>query len=234
MVSSIFNYLGLGKPVPAGKPAKPTPVRALPASWYTSEEMYELERRAIFTRKWLLITHKVRLQQDGASLQYDVAGFDFVLYREEDGTISGRRGTHDDNESTHTHLPVHIHIDHNGFIWVNLDEKEVPEVAWEEDFANVDRQQRYQGLNFDDYEFDHSWEMDGPYNWKILADNYNECYHCATTHPDLNALTDLQAYYVEPKDGYIEHYVATRPEQEAKGLRVHPTYFFPSSSMNVS
>ena len=27
--------------------------------------------------------------------------------------------------------------------------------------------------NWDDYSFDHTWEMEGEYNWKILADNYN-------------------------------------------------------------
>ncbi len=26
-------------------------------------------------------------------------------------------------------------------------------------------------------------------NWKILVENYSECYHCAPIHPDLNRVT---------------------------------------------
>lgn len=26
----------------------------------------------------------------------------------------------------------------------------------------------------DDFTFDHAWELEGDYNWKAMADNYNE------------------------------------------------------------
>lgn len=131
-------------------------------------------------------------------------------------------------------LPIHVHIDRNGFIWVNFDAKAVPEVAWEEDFLGADEQEKYKEFNFDEYVFDHSWQMEGPYNWKILADNYNECYHCKTTHPDIPAVADLEAYNVETRRGYIVHNVATRPEQAQAGLTVAPTYHFPNVSHNVT
>lgn len=238
-MASLLSYLGWGKPTPAPVKAPQDPdkdaVRALPGSWYTDENMYQLERRAIFSRRWIMITHTKRFPQTGDSLRYDVANINFTLLRDQDGNINGFRDACDfDETDAGIPIPIHIHIDHNGFIWVNLDGKEVPEVAWDDDFAGVDQQDRYEGLNFDDYEFDHAWEMTGDYNWKILSDNYNECYHCATTHPDLLALTDLHSYCVVPEAGYIKHFVATKPEQEARGLRVHPTYFFPSTSMNIS
>lgn len=66
-----MSYLGFG----AGQLTPPTSpievqtqsqaVRALPAAWYTSQEMYSLERRAIFSRKWLLTTHKLRFKKPG-------------------------------------------------------------------------------------------------------------------------------------------------------------------------
>jgi phenylpropionate dioxygenase-like ring-hydroxylating dioxygenase large terminal subunit len=34
----------------------------------------------------------------------------------------------------------------------------------------------------------------GHYNWKILADNFNECYHCPTTHPDIPAFLNLESF----------------------------------------
>jgi len=237
MVSSIFDILRRGVSPPPRKTKlveKQSAVRAIPASWYTSQEMYELEKRAIFTRRWLLITHGHRLKQVGDWLHYDVVNINFVLYRAGDGNIHGVRNASTYHEISADHFPIHIHIDYNGFIWVNLDDNEVPEISWDELFEGIDRQDRYEGLNFDDYEFDHSWQMDGPYNWKIASDNYNECYHCATTHPDLKALTNLESYRVETNAGWIKHFVGTKPEEEAQGRRVHPTYFYPSSSMNVS
>lgn len=131
-------------------------------------------------------------------------------------------------------LPIHVHIDRNGFIWVNFDAKAVPEVKWEDDFLGADEQEKYSEFNFDDYVFDHCWQMEGPYNWKILADNYNECYHCKTTHPDIPAVADLEAYNVETRRGYIVHNVATKPEQAQAGLTVAPTYHFPNVSHNVT
>lgn len=69
---------------------------------------------------------------------------------------------------------VHVRVDKLDFIWVNLDANETPEVSWEEGFAAVDEQTRLQSFDMTNYHFDHQWEMIGDYNWKTLADNYNE------------------------------------------------------------
>jgi phenylpropionate dioxygenase-like ring-hydroxylating dioxygenase large terminal subunit len=275
MAPAIFSYFGLGGSVQAQNDKKPS--RALPANWYTSREMYELERRAIFSRKWLFVTHKLRLANAGDWLRYDVAGFQFVLCRDRDGNINGfhnicrhrafpvvteEKGSskifackyhgwsyglngklakapgyqelEDFDKNRNGLLPIHVHIDHNGFIWVNLDGKTTPEIAWEDEFEDVDRQARYAGLDFDNYVFDHSWDMEGPWNWKVLADNYNECYHCPTSHPDIPALADLDSYSVHTKGGHIQHDTASTPDQVAAGLNVAPTYYFPNASMNIT
>lgn len=275
MATSLFNYFGGVKPQPVAE--EKTAVRALPASWYTSQEMYELERRAIFSRKWLLTTHSLRLANPGDYLRYDVAGFQFVLSKDREGVIHafhnicrhraypvvneekgsakifsckyhgwsyglngklakapGYQELDGFDKSKNGLLPIHVHLDVNGFIWVNLDGKEKPEIPWEQDLGGSDTQKRLSIYNFDDYVFDHTWEMDGPWNWKILADNYNECYHCPTSHPDIPALADLNSYNVTTKACYIVHDTATTAEQQARGLTVAPTYFFPNASMNVS
>ncbi|KAF2186008.1 ISP domain-containing protein [Zopfia rhizophila CBS 207.26] len=275
MAPALLNYFGLGRS--ATRNEETTPVRALPASWYTSQEMYELERRAIFSRKWLLITHKLRLKEQGDFLRYDIARFDFVLTCDRSGNINAfhnicrhraypvveaNKGTakifacryhgwsyglngklakapgYQDldgfDKSQNGLLPIHVHVDTNGFIWVNLDAKEEPEIAWEDDFDTVDKQERFSEFNFDDYEFDHNWEMDGGYNWKILADNFNECYHCKTTHPDVPSLANLESYDVNTKAGHIQHDAGTTSEQRAAGLRIASTYYFPNASMTVT
>jgi phenylpropionate dioxygenase-like ring-hydroxylating dioxygenase large terminal subunit len=239
--------------------------------------MYQLERRAIFSRKWLLITHKLRLTKPGDWLRYDVAGFQFVLCRDRENNINGfhnvcrhrafpvvteEKGSskifackyhgwsyglngklakapeyqelQNFDKDQNGLLPIHVHVDRNGFIWVNLDSKEKPEIAWDDEFEGVDQQQRFGDLNFEDYQFDHTWEMTGAYNWKLLADNYNECYHCPTSHPDIPSLADLSSYAVNTKAGHIQHDVASTPEQVAAGLKVVPTYYFPNASMNAT
>jgi phenylpropionate dioxygenase-like ring-hydroxylating dioxygenase large terminal subunit len=269
------NYFGLGKTVDLDD--EKHAIRALPSTWYTSQEMYELERRAIFSKKWLLTTHKLRFPESGDWLRYDIAGFDVIIAKDNKGKINafhnvcrhraypvvtkdqghslmfsckyhgwsyglsgnlakapGYQELEGFDKSQNSLLPIHVHIDDKGFIWINLDGSKVPEIAWSDDFDGVDMQDRYSNYNFEDYEFDHSWEMEGDYNWKILADNYNECYHCKTTHPDIPKLADLESYYVKTKAGHIQHYGNPTKEQIESGFRVAATYFFPNASMNVT
>lgn len=62
---------------------------ALPAAWYRSPAMYELERRAIFSRKWLLVTHKLRFPETGSYVKITEAGYTFFLIRDRQGQIRG-------------------------------------------------------------------------------------------------------------------------------------------------
>lgn len=87
MAPSFLGYLGLGNT--SSKVDDESPTRALPALWYTSREMYELERRAIFSRRWLLLTHESRLATTGDYLKYDIAGYEIVLCRDREGKVNG-------------------------------------------------------------------------------------------------------------------------------------------------
>lgn len=255
-MSFLKNYLGLAVPSPAGDKDA---VSALPASWYTSQEMYELERRAIFSKKWLLTTHKLRLPESGDWLRYEVAGFEFVITKDRTGKINafhnvcrhrafpivtaekghnsvlsckyhgwsyglngklakapGYQDIEGFDKSKNSLLPIHVHIDLKGFIWVNLDASEKPEIAWSDDYDGTDRQTKSEGYNFDDYHFDHAWEMEGEYNWKILADNYSE------------------SYGVNTEAGSIQHHDNATSEQITNEFEVSSTYYFPNASMNIS
>ncbi|KAL4958485.1 Rieske [2Fe-2S] iron-sulfur domain-containing protein [Aspergillus filifer] len=278
MSSAVLHYFGFGSNAP--KPEiKQQPIRALPASWYTSPEMYELERRAIFSRRWLFMTHSSRVKEAGDWIRTELAGFDILIIRDRQGNVNafhnicrhraypvvekegcgnakilacryhgwsyglngklakatGYQGLDFDKESNGL-LPIHTKVDVNGFVWINLDAKEVPEVSWEEHFANVDTQERYKtlGFNFNDYDLDHTYELDGRYNWKILADNFNECYHCPTTHSDIPNFLNLDSFDSDTKDGHIQHHCDPNEEQLQKGLYTASTYYFPISAMVIS
>ncbi|KAF9698548.1 hypothetical protein EKO04_003881 [Ascochyta lentis] len=60
----------------------------LPASWYSSQEMYDFERRAIFSKRWLFVSHKSRLTHTGDWLRYSFASYDIILTRDRTGTIN--------------------------------------------------------------------------------------------------------------------------------------------------
>ncbi|KAI5376770.1 hypothetical protein J4E82_004438 [Alternaria postmessia] len=249
--------------------------RSLPSSWYTSDAIYQLERRAIFSKRWILVTHKHRIPTAGDYVQFEEAGFRFFLSRDRDGDINGFHNVcrhrafpvvtepagrvkilsckyhgwsyglkgnlakapgYEEMEGfdkTQNGLfPMSVHIDQKGFIWVNMDVAR--EVAWEDDFEGVDTQPRMDSFNFDDYRFDHTWEMGGDYNWKALADNYNECYHCPTAHPDVAGITDLKLYAVSTQGGHIQHFTNAENIAMDEGQRVRSTYYFPNACMTVT
>jgi phenylpropionate dioxygenase-like ring-hydroxylating dioxygenase large terminal subunit len=62
---------------------------SLPADFYHSQAIYQLERRAIFSKRWFLISHRARYGDVGSYVQYDMAGFNFVVVKDKDGTIKG-------------------------------------------------------------------------------------------------------------------------------------------------
>ncbi|KGO74491.1 Aromatic-ring-hydroxylating dioxygenase, alpha subunit [Penicillium italicum] len=263
-MSTLMNSFGPEEterlPIPANDNSS---AHRLPASWYSSQDMHELERRAIFSRKWLLTTHKLRFPKTGDWLRYNIAGYAFILVKDREGNVNafhnvcrhrafpvvteeggtsrifscqyhgwsyglngklakapGYQELEGFDKSKNGLLPIHVHLDVNGFVWVNLDAGEKPEISWEDDFKGIDLQPRFEGFNSKDYNFDHAWEMSGDYNWKILADNYNNSY--------IPSLSNLSLYTVDNEDG------KSTPEEIAKGLKTASTYYFPNAALTVS
>lgn len=267
-MSGLLSYLGFKTEL------KNTPVRALPASWYLSTPMYQLERRAIFSRRWLFITHQSRFPNSGDFLRYSIAGYDIILVKDRtsqlrafhnvcrhraytvvekdqgnakilscryhgwsyglDGKLAKapKYDTLDFDKTSNGLFPINLKVDVNGFIWINLDSKQ--EIKWEDTFQDVDRQARFQDIDFNDYTLDHTYELTAAYNWKMASDNFNECYHCPTTHPDIPNFLQVDAHDMEFKGDSIQHDHGASEEAIKKGLCVNSTYYLPNSSMSVS
>lgn len=270
----MFQYLGFTSS--DSKPTEKESARSLPASWYRSEAMYQLERRAIFSKRWILLTHSSRFAKQGDYLSFTVANFSLFLIQDREGNINGfhnicrhRAFPVVQSQSGSTSilsckyhgwsyglkgnltkaprfetvpefdkdqnglLPIHVHIDKAGFVWVNLQAGE-PEIKWEDEFRKVDEQPRMQDFDYaGDYKFDHYWEMDLNANWKGVIENYNECYHCPTSHPLISAVSDLPRYRVEPTAGYMEHHIYNKEQSEAHFKRAI-TFFSPTTSITVT
>jgi Phenylpropionate dioxygenase and related ring-hydroxylating dioxygenases, large terminal subunit len=71
-----------------------------------------------------------------------------------------------------------------GFVFVSLDPDPAPLTDWLGDLvAHLDR------FDFGRLRVAHTETYEVGSNWKFIAENYSECYHCPGIHPQLNKLT---------------------------------------------
>src|SRR5881409_2871457 len=75
-----------------------------------------------------------------------------------------------------------------GFVWANLDDRAPDLPAEMEEFFS-----RFRRFAFEDLRLGARKTYEVEANWKILGENYSECYHCAPIHPELNRITHYTA-----------------------------------------
>ena len=57
-------------------------------------------------------------------------------------------------------------------------------------------------------------------NWKLVIENYLECYHCPVAHPGFSALVDVDpdAYTLEASEWFSSQYCTVRPSRKAPAM----------------
>lgn len=100
-MSSWFKSLSKASPKETETKRDNSAVQALPASWYRSPAMFELERRAIFSKKWILVSHQQRLPNVGDYVRITEAGFPLFLIKDKQGLIKAHH-----NVCRHRAYPV--------------------------------------------------------------------------------------------------------------------------------
>ncbi|MBM3601802.1 MAG: aromatic ring-hydroxylating dioxygenase subunit alpha [Alphaproteobacteria bacterium] len=121
-------------------------------------------------------------------------------------------------------------------VFVNLDTDAPPLAQYLGDFPDFLR--RYDA---DKLRFIVQKRYEVAANWKILLDNFLECYHCPLLHrTTVAAKVDLRGYIVESHDWYSRHYFASAaPDKLAAAAApveqtVRHTYcFFPNYAINL-
>jgi choline monooxygenase len=76
------------------------------------------------------------------------------------------------------------------------------------------------GLDVDDLVFYTRWEAELDANWKVVCENFLECYHCSVAHPQLASMLDVSAdAYALTTDGRLSSQHG--PVREGGGTRMH-------------
>jgi phenylpropionate dioxygenase-like ring-hydroxylating dioxygenase large terminal subunit len=79
-------------------------------------------------------------------------------------------------------------------------------------------------------------------NWKIVVDNYLECYHCPTAHPGFSALIDTNDYVISEYE-YFSTQIGSLNEEKAAKAQLYDTsgevkggfyaFLWPNFTINV-
>jgi choline monooxygenase len=114
------------------------------------------------------------------------------------------------------------------FLFVNPDADAEPLAEW---LGPVPAQVAELGLDVDALEFHHRSEWSVAANWKVVTENFLECYHCAVAHPGFSALVDVspEAYRLEV--GRL-HSTQVGPARDGE-TRSQFHFVWPSTGINV-
>jgi Rieske 2Fe-2S family protein len=80
-------------------------------------------------------------------------------------------------------VPVRIEMLH-GFIFANLDQQAPALATYFQELPDLSR------FRIDELVLGKRIEYDVAANWKLICENYSECYHCAGAHPQLHRISE--------------------------------------------
>lgn len=92
----------------------------------------------------------------------------------------------DFDRAEHGLVPIRLDT-WGGFVFVNLDNDAAALADAMSGFPDLER------YGLESLRRAHSITYDVAANWKVICENYSECYHCALVHPQLNRLTDFRS-----------------------------------------
>ncbi len=102
------------------------------------------------------------------------------------------------NKSDFTLKSVQLEI-FCGLVFINLDPHAV---SLKDSSGKLEQEIRTYCPNVDDLVFAQRDRFDVKSNWKVMVDNFLECYHCHVAHKDFVDLVDMDSYRTETKGIY--------------------------------
>ena len=107
-----------------------------------------------------------------------------------DGRLIGAPHMHEVEDFDKSQYPLHqaAIAEWEGFIFVNVDANPQPFEQW---FAPL--LTRFERFNLAGLKIGHSVSYDVHANWKLVFQNYSECLHCPSIHPELATVLPYQS-----------------------------------------
>ncbi len=127
--------------------------------------------------------------------------------------ISARLMPEDFNKAENSLHPCHIRVFH-GLIFINMSEGEPDD--FDATFGDMGPILDYHGIA--DARIAHSGSYPTTANWKLVIENFFECYHCVPSHPEfcsMHPAESLIAVGAGPSSGPADAIAAFAPKQAA-------------------
>ena len=227
--------------------------KTLPYGWYTDPQILQRERERIFRPAWHYVGHTGQLATPGY-FATEVAGTPIVVTRDREGVVRGfvnvcrHRGFPlAEGEQSRERLQCPYHA----WTYALEEEPDFPQTelglvpiavgTWGPFvFANVGpdpdpladalgslpAQVAELGLDVDSLVHYSRWEAEVEANWKIVSENFLECYHCQVAHPGFSDRIDVSAEaYLLSTDGRLS-------TQHGPPRTVEPTDELPRSQFH--
>jgi len=232
----------------------------MPARFYTSHEIYEAEKGAIFYKTWHYAGHISQVRERRSFFTTSIHDQNIFVARGQDDVVrafynvcahrghellqgAGRKSVitcpyhawafdfsgnlvsarNSENVAGFDKCefalkPVRLEI-FCGMIMVNLDPDATP---FAEQFDGLEDEIRQYMPRVDALEFAQRDEFDVAANWKVLVDNFLECYHCAPAHKDFVDLVDMNSYRTITHKRYSSQCAAAPLSTNSKAYSFEP------------
>ena len=159
--------------------------RTLPAEWYSDPRVLDAELERIFGHSWQYAGVAERVAEPGQSFTCRAGVMPVVVVRDDGGAVRAFVGV-----APHRRAQQEVQIEAWGpLLFVNPDPA-APPLA--DVLGALPQVVRDRGLDPAELEYrGRSREFVVNANWKLVVENYLECYHCPVAHKSFSRLIDV-------------------------------------------
>jgi choline monooxygenase len=229
----------------------------LPYEWYTDPEILRREQERIFRPSWQYVGHTGQVAEPGY-FAAEVGRTPVVVTRDRESVLRGfvnvcrHRGfalAEGEQRRETLQCPYHeeepefpqdelclapVAVDTWGpFVFANAGPEPEP---FAQALGSLPAQVAELGLDVDSLVHHSRWKAEVDANWKIVCENFLECYHCQVAHPAFSELIDVSPEaYVLSSDGRLstQHgpLRTATPTDELPRAQFH--FLWPSLGINI-
>ncbi|AYO52819.1 carnitine monooxygenase subunit alpha [Acinetobacter wuhouensis] len=239
----------------------------VPKSYYTSKQVFEIEKEAIYAKSWICVGHCSEVATPNQYFTRKIIGENIIVIRGKDSVLRAfynvcpHRGhellTGAGKSKNVITCPYHAWTfkldgslalarncenvanfdkegsnlvslkveEHAGFIFINMD----PEATCVADQLPGFAEKLDEACKVvKDLKLAARFVTDTAANWKLIVDNYMECYHCGPAHPGFSDSVQVDKYWHTIHENWTLQFGYARSSE--KSFKLDPSIVDPSFS----